>query len=330
VSTETLFGATEFAGVFAKITQKDASIPKSIGAPSVFIFTSKGDTVYAGPNRQTGMSANDELKKLLISGIEKNGGLRRPTPPEKAALAKTLAADIRKARKLMSEKQLVAAAELVSSHLPEAKDESGDEQLAELVELTGLKFAKSKSEEQLYKVMTELAVKTPAMIIEALALGGTDKATVGAVKLAELNRGFGRFPAQGPIFENAWKQLEERSGIPKLREQAEMIDKARAAEREQDPAQAITAYRLVTTTFPDTQAAKLSQVRLAQLEAKKPGGPSRLWKSKSGKFSVTATLISYDGSVAKLKTKAGKVIEVPAAALSAKDQAFLETARKQE
>ena len=323
MSTDILFAGPEFRATFDKIVREDPSIPASIGAPSVFIFTAAGKTVYAGPNRPGGMLVDDEFKKLLISGIEQNGGIRRPISPAQAARQKTLAADLTQVKKLIAEKQIVPAAELLSKHVSSEDPETDDKQLDELVELTGLELAKSKSDAELHKLMTELGVRTPPLIMAAVAMGAKDKATVGAVKLAELERGFGKFPAQGPIFEKAWQQLLEASNIPDLREQAQMIDKARSAESRKAVDEAIEAYRLVTTNYPDTQAAQLSQQRIAQLEAAKPEN-ARVWKSKSGKFSVKAALLSFDGTTATLKTTAGKVIKVKAEALSAEDQAFLE------
>ena len=41
----------------------------AIGGPSVFLFTAKGDAVYAGPNDPNGMAANDTFKQLLREGI---------------------------------------------------------------------------------------------------------------------------------------------------------------------------------------------------------------------------------------------------------------------
>ena len=57
--------------------------------------------------------------------------------------------------------------------------------------------------------------------------------------------------------------------------------------------------------------------------AAKEAAVSRLWKSKTGQFSVTATLVSFDGKAVQLKTGEGKVVTVALDALSAEDQEFL-------
>jgi hypothetical protein len=54
-----------------------------------------------------------------------------------------------------------------------------------------------------------------------------------------------------------------------------MIDKARVAERTQGPAEGIALYQSVVSTYPDTQAAKLSQIRITQLQSAKPSGSAR-------------------------------------------------------
>jgi thioredoxin-related protein len=76
VSIEVPFGGPDFRAMVMDIIRQDANSLQAIGGPSVFIFTMKGDVVYAGPNSVGGMQAGDEFKKLLITGIEKNKGLR--------------------------------------------------------------------------------------------------------------------------------------------------------------------------------------------------------------------------------------------------------------
>ncbi len=78
VTTEIPFGGAEFGKIFQEIVRRDKSIPRAIGAPSVFIFTSKGETVYAGPNRESGIALDEEFKQRLRQGIEKNGNVPRP------------------------------------------------------------------------------------------------------------------------------------------------------------------------------------------------------------------------------------------------------------
>jgi len=74
VSAEIPFGGKEFSAVYSEIIRQDAKYNQPIGAPSVFIFTAKGDVVYAGPNDPNGMQAGEAFKKLLREGIEKNKG----------------------------------------------------------------------------------------------------------------------------------------------------------------------------------------------------------------------------------------------------------------
>lgn len=278
VSTEIPFGGQEFGTVFRDIVTRDKSIPPAIGAPSVFIFTSKGETVYAGPNRENGIALDDEFKKHLITGIERNGGLRDPD----ASSDPSLAADLAKARKLISDNQAITAALLLAKHLSLASGsdegaeregpEQNDGQLAELVKLTGLQVAKSPAAGQLDSVVQELTEKAQPLIQAAVAMAKTDKAIVGAVRLAELNRAFANFPPLAPQFEPAWKEIEASSAIPQLREQAQTIDQARLAERTQGPSEAIPIYQTVVDSYPNTQAAKLSQLRITQLQTAKPSG----------------------------------------------------------
>jgi hypothetical protein len=54
---------------------------------------------------------------------------------------------------------------------------------------------------------------------------------------------------------------------------------------------------------------------------------ARVWKDKSGKFSVSATLVSFDGKTAKLRKSDGKTISVLLETLSLEDQGFLRGAK---
>jgi len=69
-------------------------------------------------------------------------------------------------------------------------------------------------------------------------------------------------------------------------------------------------------------------LRITQLQAPKAAAP-RLWKSKSGQFTVTATLVSFDRKSAQLRTDEGKIISVSLDALSAEDQQFLTATKVQ-
>src|SRR5439155_2360755 len=154
----------------------------------------------------------------------------------------------------------------------------------------------------------------------------TGDATRGAVQLAELERVFRAYPLFEGQFDSAWKELLAKTNVPSLKEQAELVDKARQAEIGPDQAQAITAYELVCASYPGTKAAELSELRITQLQTAKQNAP-RLWKSKIGQFSVTATLIAFDGKSAQLQTAEGKTITVALDALSAEDQQFLKEAK---
>jgi hypothetical protein len=325
VTVEVPFAGREFKEAFQAIVARDKKFNQPIGAPSVFLFTAAGETVYAGPNQASGMAAGDELKKLLIEGIGKNGGVRSPALEFANKSSAEQAADLRQARKLLSEKQVVPAALLVARHIQPAAE--SDEQIAAVVKLTGLPLAKSNSEAELDALVKQLSGPGQSLVQAALAQASSGDATRGAVQLAELDRAFGKFPALAEPLAAAWKETEAKANVPQLREQAELIDKARAAESEQDLPRAIAAYEEVVATYPGTQAAELSQQRLKQLKPAADASP-REWKSKDGKFSVTARLVSFDGVTARLLTTEGKTIDVKIAALSAEDQAHLSAAKR--
>lgn len=266
VTVEVPFAGREFKETFNAIVARDRKFNQPIGAPSVFLLTAAGETVYAGPNQASGMTAGDELKKLLIEGIGKNGGVRASS--EAAASSAERAFDVRQARKLLDDKQAVQAALLVAKHIPTGTQ--SDEQVAAILKLTGLSLAKSKAEAELDALVKQLSQAGESLVAAALARTGSGDATRGAVQLAELNRAFGKFPSLAEPLAKAWKEVDAKSSVPKLREQAELIDLARAAESEQDLPRSIAAYEEVVATYPGTQAAELSQLRIKQLRSVNP------------------------------------------------------------
>jgi hypothetical protein len=275
------------------------------------------------------MQPDNVFKELLIDGIKQNGGLRSST--KSAAI--NLASDVAKAQKLLKDNQTLAAAAIISQYISVAADKSSEktsatDEIESLVKLTKLNIYKSKSEEQLDSLVQEISEKGLLLVQTATASAGSGDPTLSAVKLAALDRAFGSFPLLTDKIDGAWKELLEKANVPNLKDQAKMIDSARQAESANDLAKAIAAYELVSSTYPGTKATELSQQRIAQLRAKKPAA-AREWKSKSGKSSVTATLVSFDGKSAELLTEKGKTITVAIEGLSDEDQQLLKTNKTQ-
>ena len=150
-----------------------------------------------------------------------------------------------------------------------------------------------------------------------LAVPGSFAQRGGAANPELIARYTRRFKLDTNLFFNSFEELLAKTNVPNLKEQAELIDTARQAETGPDQAQAITAYELVCATYPDTKAAELSQLRMTQLQMSKKAA-ARIWKSKVGQFSVTATLVAFDGKSAQLQTADGKTITVALDALSTK------------
>ena len=317
VRVEIPFGGREFGQAFMEIIQKDPSIPAAIGAPSAFVYTSAGNVVYAGPNREEGIRPDDEFKEILVSGIRENGGLRLP----EAGADPALRADLAKAQGLLAKGDTLAAAQLMGKHLHEptssAEAQGADHPLAAL---TGLKPAASKLQSQRDRVIEQLLAGGDEAIAEALTLAKSDKAILGAVRLLQVAEAYADYPAMAEKLDAAWKATEPTVG-PKPREQAVIIARALAAERSGDTQAAVREYEQVAREFPGTRTAEMSQIRAAQLQPADPG-QLRKWTSKDGKFSVEAAMLSLQGDAVRLRTTEGKVLTVPLASLSAADVQF--------
>jgi hypothetical protein len=81
VSVEVPFGGPDFVAMYRNMVRQRPEFNQAIGGPSVFLFTAKGDAVYAGPNDANGMPANETFKQLLIEGLAKNGPAKKPAAP---------------------------------------------------------------------------------------------------------------------------------------------------------------------------------------------------------------------------------------------------------
>jgi hypothetical protein len=264
---------------------------------------------------------DDEFKRQLIAGIERNGGLRGSAKSPTASLFP----DISRARHLFSHGNAPAAATIISKHI---SSENVSDEVAAVARLTGLKVARQIGEEELDSLVQQLSEKGELLLQTKMAAARAADDTRTAVKLAELERAFGSFPSFAGKFDTCWKSLLARANVPHLKEQAQLIDKARQAESGPEASQAIAAYEQVLAAYPGTKAADLSELRITQLRAPK-SAPSRLWKSKSGQLSVNAALVAFDGKSAQLRTDEGKTITVALDALSAEDQQFLKTVKPQ-
>lgn len=81
VSVIVPFGNKVFSSILNDVLKQDATLPiaKGIGAPAAFVFTSKGEVVYAGPNRANGLQPDQEFKEIMLAGIARNGPVRDAT-----------------------------------------------------------------------------------------------------------------------------------------------------------------------------------------------------------------------------------------------------------
>jgi hypothetical protein len=286
----------------------------------LFIVDSTGRQIY----NQSGAPRGDGLVRLLVKGIEQTGGYK-----EAAALTrdKRLSEIVVRARQMLARDETPAAVAILAPLLSETDAAGLDDNKAALAALgvTINADTGSGAQKELGKLANQIAEQGRAEIDRAVNnIESPDKRLVGAVKLIRAERFYGQLPLLQESLREAFAKLAGHADGRELLDQAKLIDKARQYEEKKSIRSTIRAYKTVIAAFPDTKAAQLCQLRIGQMSgelgARKsdvPAGPTpRRWTDKTGKRSVMAVLVRFDGQIALMRRDDGRVIPVPIDALS--------------
>ena len=296
VSMEVDFGKPEFAKIFKLITKKDKSISKQIGAPSVFIVSPKEKVVFCGPANPKGIDAKIELKGILVKAIKTTGELQQPINHEAEVDEGQLRQDSKQLRQLIDDGDFSKSAALIGTYKAKAisSGEFDDQQVEDLMNMTGLKFGPPKigrGLDLLYVRFTKKVEKEAAYLVRDFDSDNTKLANVAA-KMIELENAVGHFPEFDETFRESWIKLAKDLSVDEVKE------KGKAFAAGEAPAPLMAGPTVGDDRF-------------------------REWKSKSGKFSIKASLVSFDGSEVVLKKEDGKEVKVKVSSLSQEDHDFL-------
>lgn len=87
----------------------------------------------------------------------------------------------------------------------------------------------------------------------------------------------------------------------------------------------VRSMKPIRATTPKPEAAKPVEPAAEPVAS----GATRVWTDSTGQFKIEAELIAFEGGVAKLKRKDGKIISLPLEKLSASDQVAVRAAYPQ-
>lgn len=315
VSVDIPFGGKEFATEFQDIAFNSNFKERAIGSPSVFIFSAKGEVLYAGPNSPEGTPPDERFKELLVSGIAQNGGLHG------VPSSTSLVPDIESAESLIASNKLLEAAVKMAKYASLSSSSGSNGDLTQLAELTKTTLPDSATMQRLSALMQQLSLAGTAKI-EATANPQAEPIQ-SAVQLVELQHAFAGYPGFADKCEDAWNKLASSSQQQSIKAQAELFHQARQEEAS-DKKSALKTYRKIAADYPGSKTEEYAKQRITDLSGPQVA-EQRQWKNKSGKFSVTASLVGSDGKSIKLFTDKGQTITVKIDVLSEDDQKYLKS-----
>ena len=284
VSMRVEIGQSEFRSIFTQMTTEDSSIPRAIGAPCAFVFSPGGKAVYCGPSRNNGLSIDKEFKDILVKAI-KTAGTIRPVSAAASIPDDELEPIVAQLKEFKKQKEVFAGAQILAKFLSTPDDED-QEEISRLQELTGLEVGPPSIGKRLDPYLSTMTREFQRRL----------KKINDIVSKSENENDFAIAAVKLAELELATKALEFTAGP------------------------IASAWTSITKDYPT--------IRESAAQAAQKGTPNlveeqRTWTTKTGTFSVDATLISFDGVTAKLEKKDGKSIDVKAELLSKDDVEYL-------
>ncbi len=163
-------------------------------------------------------------------------------------------------------------------------------------------------------------------------LASNDQRFAGVLGIVTANRTYQKLTELRKELGTAERELGKNAALKEELKQAELLDRALALLRQKNGQKpAVAALENIVTRFATSPAATIAQQKLSELGAavpeletqKEPTTKFRVWKDRTGKFSIEAELIDVQDGQVELRRKDGEVIRLAIDRLSAEDQALL-------
>jgi tetratricopeptide (TPR) repeat protein len=224
--------------------------PTGEGIPMIFIISSDGKEIA----NVSGLPAGDGLKQLLERGIAETGGIKNVASDAGAGMKAERA--LRIVKRLLARDQKDDAIVVLAPFIE--KNQTAQPSDA---------AARGDKRSELLQMAADLTREARAEFDKAVAKSKTQGgALLGAVMQARVRRIYGGLPDIASALDAFEAEFEADAERAPLIAQAALIDKAREFDERKNKTRAVAAYRKVMEQFPDTEAARLSEIRVGQLE----------------------------------------------------------------
>lgn len=295
--------------------------PEGRSIPIVYVIRADGEKLYG----KSGALPGEQLPQMLTVAVQQSGrsfnNLEFPL----------LATSVDKAKRALEANDKAAAIRALA----------GLRKLGKLGEISTASHSVVAKEAD--RLVNEIIESGSAEIEQAKSkLADPATAFGGILVLVEARRLYPALPELLTTVRPALRDVERDPARDALVNQAEAIDRARSHATQKSTTskkKAITAYELVITRYPGTEADKLAREELAELnpdsevlssaggEMPEPppagGGGYRVWADSTGEHKIEAILVEMKKGWVQLRKRDGQLIALPVANLSEEDQTFL-------
>ena len=289
--------------------------PEKNATPAWQVVSARGQQLESG----VGDLSGEELKQLLQVSLEKAGRVPSPETMQKLSAAAKAAQDY-----LQSGQESAALAAM----LP-VRDEF-------MLFADGLSMS-AEGQEILHVAdkLVEIGQKRLQKLSDQV---GSENGWMMALALAQARQSLGMLPALQQDLEGVEEQFTADRTNSKLYRAAKDLLEAEAlmVAGDEHPKKVELALKRVITRYPNTEAATAAaklmtkgiEAKTAEVALPKAGTQYRNWTDSTGKFTIQASLVSFDKKQVRLKQKNGKVISVPISKLNQEAQQYLNSQGK--
>ncbi len=287
------------------------------GIPRLYVVRADGEMLYGA----VGSLPGDQLPKMMLAALQQSG---RSFNDIEATLVDNAT---NSAKTLLEEGDTLAA----SLALSEITSLGSPDDLGSYAKPA---IAAGELYEQLVSAIEQQVDASQARLSAGLEASDALKELIG---ICEAEASYELFPKLKGRSGSVTRDLKKQAEYTELLAQADSLVKARLFAKSSNPkfrSRAAGAYTTVIRRFPGTAVDELARKELELLdpdakildmepESLQSQDEFRVWKAKTGNYSVTAKYVQQKSGKVQLEKQDGSKIVVDIAVLSEEDQAYL-------